>query len=126
MALAVVLHAGVRHPLVAFDFHAHRVAGTAAAALDVHGEADAAQLAGLCLSLTERGPLCLFHRPPHPRGEVAAVVAALDRRLAGHRRWRDEIAPAQLVGRAADAARRRIHHALEELDRLGPAAAALA
>src|SRR5205807_132185 len=83
----------------------------AAPALDIHGEADASQLARTFPPGGETCPIRFFHRPRHHGGEIARVVAALHRRLVGHRRRRNEVAPPQLVGREAELARGGIDNA---------------
>src|SRR6185437_4748849 len=59
------------------------------------------------------------------RRVVADIIGPAGPRLMRHRRWRDEIAAAQLGAVDAAVARRLIDEPLDDVDRLGPSGAAI-
>ena len=117
MALPVRLRAGIDgRGAVLLQAHDDVLALAPGGALDVGGEADAADLAGLagCSEpILEAGPIGGFERLRHVRVEIARVVGAVaDRRRVGHLLGRDEVPaadlrPASMPGLAAARSTRR-------------------
>ena len=123
------LHARAQgHPAVLLEAQVDGLVENAAGHLQEAADADAAQLAGLLRGRAPRreaAPVGLPQRLVQNAGEVAAVVDRPDRRLVGHGRGRDEVAPPQLHPVDAHRPRRRVDQALDQIDRLGPAGAAI-
>ncbi len=95
---------------------------------DVVGHAAATAQAtplGCGLAAGEAGPAAGFERGVHDLGEVAGIVALAGRGLERHGSRGDEVAPPELGRILAQLARGLVHQPLHQVDRLGPAGAAI-
>ncbi len=127
--LAVIVRADKhRHASVRLRAQFRVFERLAAGALDIAADSAAIEHAApprFGLPRGEAVPVGGGLRFRHHRREVAAVVVGAGRRLVGHRRGWDEIAPAQFERVDAGGARRRLDQALHRIDRLGAADAAI-
>ena len=127
MALAVPLGAG-RHGqrVVLLETQFGGLREAAAAALDIVGEADTAQLAGrrrIRPPGLEAGPLGSRQTGVHRLFEAAAVVDVAERGRIGDLVGRDHVPPPHFVRRQAESAADHVDDPLHRIGRLRPAGA---